>query len=260
MVRQAIEKLGRSSIHTLEGLGGITSFSTTVFFWTFKFPFRVRLLFDQLFFIGNKGLFIILLTGTFSGMVMCYQMYFGFKLIKADSFVGPMVAVSLARELAPVFSGLVVAGRAGAAMAAEIGTMKVTEQVDALEVMGINAIQYLAVPRVLAAMLVLPVLVILFQFAGNIGSWLIGTKVLMIDSPLYFSQMTKFVHFSDILQGIIKAYFFGLLISLIGTYFGFGVAGGAEGVGKSTNKAVVWGMVIVLVADFVLTALLIRVL
>ena len=260
MVRSLIEKLGARILYWIAGLGRFSSFVGKIIFWTYKRPFRLHLVMDQFFFIGNKSLFIILLTGTFSGMVMCYQTYFGFKLISADTFVGPVVAISLARELAPVFTGLVVAGRAGAAMAATIGSMKVTEQVDALEVMGIDSIQYLAVPRVVATTLVLPMLVVIFQFAGNWGSWLIGVKVLQIEETAYFSKLGQLMFLSDLYQGIIKAYFFAFIISTIGTYYGFNVRGGAEGVGKNTNLAVVWGMVMVLVSDFILTSFLVRLL
>ena len=258
MVRSWVERLGAYILEMVGGLGRFVSFVTTIALWSFRPPFRIRLLFEQLFFVGNKSLFIIALTGAFSGMVMCYQTYFGFKIINTDSFVGPVVAIGLARELAPVFTGLVVAGRAGAAMAAKIGSMKVTEQIDALEVMGVNAIQYLALPRVIATILALPMLVILFQFIGNLGSWFIGTSVLQIDEAVYFSRLSKFMFLSDIYQGVIKAVFFGLIISTIGTYFGFSVQGGAEGVGKNTNLAVVWGMIMVLVSDFFLTSILVR--
>ena len=240
--------------------GKFSLFIARIFFWTFRPPFRLRLLFEQLFFIGNKSLFIIGLTGLFSGMVMCYQTYFGFKIISANSFVGPVVAITLARELAPVFTGLVVAGRAGAAMAAKIGSMKVTEQIDALEVMGIAPIQYLVVPRVVASTLVLPMLTILFQFIGNMGSWFVGVNILGIDDVSYFSKINQLMLISDLYQGIIKAFVFGFLVSTVGTYCGLTVRGGAEGVGKSTNQAVVWGMILVVVSNFILTSLLVRIL
>jgi len=191
---------------------------------------------------------------------MAYQTYFGFKLINVDSLVGPVVALSLAKELAPVLTGLIVAGRAGAAMAAQIGTMKVTEQVDALEVMGVNSMQYLAVPRILAATLSVPMLSIFFLFIGNIGSYIVGTQALLIDESIYLSKLGNFMYVSDIAQGAIKALVFGFVIAIIGTYFGFSVSKGAEGVGKGTNLAVVWGMISVLVLDYFLTSFLVQVL
>jgi phospholipid/cholesterol/gamma-HCH transport system permease protein len=136
----------------------------------------------------------------------------------------------------------------------------VTEQVDALEVMGINGVQYLCVPRVIAATLCVPMLSVIFLLIGNFGSWLIGVKVLDIEENVYFSKIHQFMFMEDILQGAIKALFFGFLIAIIGTYQGFSAKGGAEGVGKSTNMAVVWGMVLVLVVDYFLTSFLVKVL
>lgn len=258
--QQLVTKLGASILENLFGLGKIMSFAGRFFYWFFRPPYRLKILFEELVFIGNKSIFIICLSGGFTGMVMAYQTYFGFKLINVDSLIGPVVAITLAKELAPVLTGLIVAGRAGAAMAAQIGTMKVTEQIDALEVMGINGVQYLAVPRIISAFIALPFLTAIFQFVGNIGSFFVGTKVLMIDEGIYFSKLSEFMYVEDLWQGLIKAAFFGFVLSLIGTYFGFEVTKGAEGVGKGTNKAVVWGMISVLVLDYFLTSYLIKVL
>lgn len=255
-----IESFGAAIISNLNALGEITLFAGRFFYWMIKPPYRFKLLFEQLYFVGNKSIFIVSLAGAFTGMVMAYQTYFGFKLISVDSLVGPVTALTLAKELAPVLTGLIVAGRAGAAMAAQIGTMKVTEQVDALEVMGINSVQYLAVPRIIASVISLPMLSALFLFIGNIGSWVVGTKFLSIDEAIYMSKLGEFMFLEDIWQGLIKAFFFGFLISVIGTYFGFNVTKGAEGVGKATNLAVVWGMILVLVLDYFLTSFLIHIL
>ncbi|WP_127714976.1 ABC transporter permease [Halobacteriovorax sp. HLS] len=255
-----VEFTGAVTIENVSGLGQVWLFALKFFYWIFKPPFRLRLFIEQFYFIGNKSLFIIALAGSFTGMVMAYQTYFGFKLINVDSLVGSVVAISLAKELAPVLSGLIVAGRAGAAMAAQIGTMKVTEQVDALEVMGIDSYQYLAVPRILAATLALPMLSIVFLFVGNVGSMIVGTVALLIDETIYMSKLSEFMFISDLLQGILKATVFGFIIAVIGTYFGFNVTKGAEGVGKGTNLAVVWGMISVLVIDYFLTSFLVQVL
>lgn len=257
---RAIENLGAMVIELVEGLGRISQFASRFFYWMVRRPFRSRLLFEQLYFVGNKSIFICCLAGSFTGMVMAYQTYFGFKLINVDSLVGPVVALSLAKELAPVLTGLIVAGRAGAAMAAQIGTMKVTEQVDALEVMGISSIQYLAVPRIIATTIAMPMLTGLYLFVGNAGSVLVGTKALMIDEAIYLNKLGEFMFMADIWQGLIKATVFGFIISVIATYFGFQVRTGAEGVGKGTNLAVVWGMISVLVLDYFLTSFLVHVL
>jgi phospholipid/cholesterol/gamma-HCH transport system permease protein len=258
--KNQIEKLGAVVMHSVGGLGVFTDFCMKVFYWTFKPPFRHALLLEQIVFVGNKSLFIILLTSLFSGMVFAYQTYMGFAIIDADSLIGPVVAISIAKELAPVFTGLVVAGRCGAAMAAQIGSMKVTEQIDALEVMGINSIQYLAAPRVWASAFALPLLSGIFLLVGNVGSYFVGTVLLDIDSVTYFSKVSEFLDIEDILEGLIKAHVFGIIISLIGTYQGFHVVGGAEGVGRATNMAVVWGMVVVLILDFFLTSILVQLL
>jgi phospholipid/cholesterol/gamma-HCH transport system permease protein len=259
IIRQ-IEALGAAILDNLFAFGSFISFVVNALSWLFRPPFRLRLFFEQLYFVGNKSIFIIVLSGSFTGMVMAYQTYFGFKLISVDSLVGPVTALTLAKELAPVLTGLIVAGRAGAAMTAQIGSMKVTEQIDALEVMGINSVQYLAVPRIVAGTISVPMLSALFLFIGNIGSYIVGTKFLSIDEAVYLSKLGDFMFLTDIWQGLIKATFFGFLISCIGTYFGFNVTKGAEGVGKGTNLSVVWGMIMVLITDYFLTSFLIHIL
>lgn len=255
-----ISSLGEYVLDKLNGLGEFTNFTLKTIYWTFKPPYRLRLLFDQMYFMGNKSVFIIFLTSGFTGAVFAMQIYLGMKAINADSFIGPIVTIALAKELAPVLSGLVVAGRCGAAMAAQIGSMKVTEQIDALEVMGINSYQYLAVPRILGAMLSLPLLSGIFLLIGYWGSWLVGVKVLQIDPILYTQKISDFMRVGMVVEGLIKATVFGYLIGIIGTYQGFNVTGGAEGVGKGTNMAVVWGMITVLVIDFFLTSFLAQIL
>jgi phospholipid/cholesterol/gamma-HCH transport system permease protein len=260
MVEKQIEDLGTRVLNLLLGLGDFTNFTMKTLYWTFKPPYRWKLLFDQMYFIGNKSVFIIFLTSSFTGAVFAFQIYVGMKVINADSFIGPIVTIALAKELAPVLSGLVVAGRCGAAMAAQIGTMKVTEQIDALEVMGINSYQYLAVPRIIGAMLSLPLLSGCFLLIGYGGAWLIGTKVILIDEVIFSSKISEFMDLGMVAEGLIKAFVFGYLIAIIGTYQGFNVQGGAEGVGKGTNMAVVWGMITVLVVDFFLTSFLTKIL
>ncbi len=255
-----ITNLGETVMDLLNGLGSFTNFTLRTIFWTFKPPFRFKLLFDQIYFMGNKSIFIIFLTSSFTGMVFAIQIYLGFKAINTDSFIGPLVAIAMAKELAPVLTGLVVAGRCGAAMAAQIGSMKVTEQIDALEVMGINSYQYLAVPRILGAMISMPMLSAIFLIVGYGGSWVIGVKLLQIDPILYTQKISDLMRLGMVAEGLIKATVFGYLIGIIGTYQGFRVEGGAEGVGKGTNMAVVWGMITVLVVDYFLTSFLAKIL
>ncbi len=260
LLKSSIEWLGRWVMSITPALGRFTLYAISNFQWFFRPPVRKRLFFEQMVFMGNKSLFIVFLTSSFSGAVFAYQIYLGFTAFSVDSFVGPIVAIAVVKELAPVFTGLVVAGRCGAAMAAQIGSMKVTEQIDALEVMGVNSIQYLGVPRVFATVVTMPMLTGVFMLVANAGSWLVGVKLLGIDEAIYFAKLGDFMNLNMLVEGLIKAAVFGYLISIIGTYQGFAVKGGAEGVGKGTNMAVVWGMIIVLIMDFFLTAILAKVL
>lgn len=254
-----VELFGGKVLDIVPAFGRFVIYMIENFMWFFRPPFRPKLFIEQMVFMGNKSLFIIMLTSSFSGMVFAYQIYLGFTAFSVDSFVGPIVAIAVCKELAPVLAGLVVAGRCGAAMAAQIGSMKVTEQIDALEVMGVNSNQYLAVPRVFATVVTMPMLTAIFMLIANMGSWVVGVKILGIDEAMYFSKLSEFMNMTMILEGLIKAAVFGYLIAIIGTYQGFAVKGGAEGVGKGTNLAVVWGMIIVLIVDFFLTAVLAKV-
>lgn len=259
-INRPIEMLGSTVLEVTPSLGRLTIYMIHVFLWLVRPPFRAKLFMEQMVFMGNKSLFIIMLTSSFSGMVFAYQIYLGFTAFSVDSFVGPIVAIAVCKELAPVFTGLVVAGRCGAAMAAQIGSMVVTEQVDALEVMGVSSIQYLGVPRVVATFITMPMLAAIFMLIANTGSWVVGTQLLGIDEAMYFAKISDFMSVKMVVEGLIKSAIFGYLIAIIGTYQGFQVKGGAEGVGKATNLAVVWGMVTVLVMDFFLTAILAKVL
>ncbi|MEX0799316.1 MAG: ABC transporter permease [Bacteriovoracaceae bacterium] len=259
-IKSPVEWVGKQILEIAPALGRFTLYTFSNFRWFFRPPLRVPLFIEQMVFMGNKSLFIVILTSSFSGAVFAYQIYLGFTAFSVDSFVGPIVAIAVTKELAPVFTGLVVAGRCGAAMAAQIGSMKVTEQIDALEVMGVNSIQYLGVPRVFATTTTMPMLAGVFMLVANAGSYLVGVKLLGIDQAVYFAKLGDFMNLNMVVEGLIKAAVFGYLIAIIGTYQGFAVKGGAEGVGKGTNMAVVWGMVIVLVVDFFLTAILAKIL
>ena len=256
LVLRPFSGLGRVLLRRLVSLEEVSRFGMRIAYWSVRRPWRPGLTVAQIYNIGNRSISIIVLAGLFTGMVMAYQTYYGFKFISVDSLVGTITALSMSKELAPVMTGLIVAGRAGSAMAARIGTMKVTEQVDALEAMGVNSIQYLVVPRVFASMVAVPMLSILFLFVGNLGSWVVGTFLLSIDEALYFSRLGEYMFVEDILQGVIKAFFFGLIISLVGTYQGLKVTNGAAGVGRGTNRSVVWGMILVLICDYFLTSFL----
>ncbi len=255
-MRGIIEAIGGSLIGFIEEAGQMLLFLLQATLWLFRPPFRWRLFVQQFIFVAYESTFIVAITAIFSGMVFAIQVYFGFKIISADALVGPTVAVAMARELGPVFTAIVVTGRAGAAMAAQLGTMRVTEQIDAMDVMGVSSIQYLITPRIFASLVALPALSVLFMLLGVAGAYVTCTYLLTIDPVLFFSHMQEFVEPRDVVQGMIKAAGFGVIFSLIGSFKGYFTQGGAEAVGKSTNEAVVMALVLILVGDYFITLIL----
>ena len=213
-------------------------------------------IFKQMEFIGVNSLLVVAITGTFTGMVLALQSSYGFKKFGAEGMVGAIVALSMTRELGPVLTSLMVTGRAGSAMTAELGSMRVTEQIDAITVMALNPIKYLVVPRVIASFLMLPVLTAISNFVGIIGGYLVGVKLLGINEGAFVNKMEKILGLEDIYNGLIKAAFFGIIMSVICCYKGFNTKGGAEGVGRATTEAVVASCLTILVSDYVLTSLM----
>jgi phospholipid/cholesterol/gamma-HCH transport system permease protein len=207
-------------------------------------------------FVGVKSINVVILTGLFTGAVFALQSYYGFAMFGAESLVGSTVALALTRELAPVLTSLMVTGRAGSAMAAEIGTMRVTEQIDALTAMAVNPLQYLVVPRMLAGIIMLPLLTILTNYIGVFGSYVVGVKMLDINEGVFVQNIYNYLAMSDISMGLIKAAVFGLILSVVGCYQGYVTTGGAEGVGRSTTKAVVQACILILATDYFLTAIM----
>ncbi|RJX35259.1 MAG: ABC transporter permease [Desulfarculus sp.] len=250
------EFLGRTFLRMLNEAGELLLMLLQALLWLLRPPFRVKVLFKQMEFVGVKSLNVVLLTGAFTGGVFALQSYHGFSLFGAESLVGSTVALALTRELGPVLTSLMVTGRAGSAMAAELGTMRVTEQIDALYVMAVNPIQYLVLPRLLAGVVMLPVLTIIADFIGIVGGYVVGVSLLGINSGIFIAKIIEYMEFSDISMGLIKASFFGLILSLVGCYKGFYTTGGAEGVGRATTEAVVLGSVLILAFDYVLTAIM----
>ncbi|MFH1674890.1 MAG: ABC transporter permease [Pseudomonadota bacterium] len=249
-----IEFIGRLGVTWIKGLGQIALFFLSAVTWMIRPPFRVQNIFKQMEFVGVNSLFVVLLTGTFTGMVLALQTYHGFRLFSAESLVGATVALSMTRELGPVLTALMITGRAGSAMAAELGTMRVTEQIDALYTMATNPIHYLVVPRIIAGILMTPVLTIVSDFIGIVGGYFVGVGLLDINSGIYMKKMLDILELDDIFNGLIKAACFGLILSLVGCYKGFYTKGGAEGVGKATTEAVVLSSVSILISDYFLTA------
>ena len=253
MIR-VFEFAGKPFIYIFEEFGRITSFFITTFSWLLSPPFRIRVLFKQMEFVGVHSVTVVLITGAFTGMVLGLQTYYGFRMFGGESLVGATVALSMTREIGPVFTGLMVTARAGSAMAAEIGTMRVTEQIDALYAMSVNPIHYLVLPRIIAGIVMLPFLTVVSDVIGIVGGYFVGVHLLRINSGIFMARMTELVSLDDIFNGLIKSAVFGLLLTLIGCYKGFFTVGGAEGVGRSTTHAVVLSSVAILISDYFLTA------
>lgn len=225
-------------------------------FWGIRPPFRLRLWIEAAEFVGVGSIFIVGLTGLFVGMVFGIQLVDGFRQFGAENQVGAVVGLALARELAPVFSALMVSSRAGSAMTTELGSMRVSDQIDALTTMAVNPIQYLVVPRLIAGTIMVPLLAMLFNLIGIFGAWLVCVQFLGLDSGVFIDKVRWYVDGPDLRQGIIKAAVFGFAISLIACRQGFYAEGGAAGVGRATNRAVVQSAVSILLLDYIITSLL----
>lgn len=251
-------RLIRPLNENLAGLGGYVMLLSSVLRLTVKRPFRFRLLLQHMEFIGVQSWFIILLTGTFTGMVFALQTYKGFAKFGSEALVGAISMLAMTRELSPVFTAVMITARAGSAMAAELGTMRVTEQIDALHTMAVNPVHYLLVPRILATTLMAPFLTVLFDFVGAIGCYFVAVMLLGIDPGDFTGRILEVVKVGDVFQGLFKGLIFGFLLSSIGCYKGFHSEGGAKGVGNATVQGVVLACITILVGDYFLTALMFR--
>jgi phospholipid/cholesterol/gamma-HCH transport system permease protein len=252
----ALDRLGRAVLAWVEEIGKILLLFISVLSWMFRPPLKLHNIFKQMEFVGVKSIFVVVLTGTFTGMVMALQGYHGFRMFGAESLVGSTVALGMTRELGPVLTSLMVTARAGSAMAAEIGTMRVTEQIDALSVMAANPVKHLIVPRVIAGVLMVPLLTVVSDFTGILGGYFVGVHILGINSGIFIKNITRLVDLNDIYNGLVKAACFGLIMALIGCYKGFNTYGGAEGVGRATTEAVVLASITILISDYFLTAVM----
>jgi phospholipid/cholesterol/gamma-HCH transport system permease protein len=240
----------------LGGLGRITSLTRDAIASCLTFKVAWRDLLYQIYFIGIKSQSVVLVTGAFTGMVLAAQTYYQFHKIKMDTATLAVVSVSMCSELGPVLTALMVAGRVGAAIAAEIGTMRVTEQIDALRTLATHPVDYLVVPRLIAANIALPLLTIEAMFVGIAASYCIGVGLLGIEPAYAWWNMLKYSHDSDVLIGLIKSVVYGGIIALIGCYKGLSCKGGAEGVGQATTEAVVYASITILISNFFLTVTL----
>jgi phospholipid/cholesterol/gamma-HCH transport system permease protein len=248
--------LGRVVIGFLRSVGAIAIFAAEAVSHLVRPPFHGRLFLKAFIEIAWFSLPVVALTAVFTGMVLALQSYTGFSRFNAEGAVANVVVLSITRELGPVLAGLMVAGRIGAAFAAEIGTMRVTDQIDALSTLSTNPMKYLVTPRILAGTLALPLLVVVADILGVMGGWLIGTQQLGFASGAYLKSTFDFLQYSDVMSGLIKAAVFGFVITLMGCWAGYQSAGGAQGVGRATTSAVVASSILILALDYVLTAIL----
>ena len=247
--------IGTWVLRFLAESGRVMIFSSKVFTWTFRPPLDIRNLLKQIEEVGVKSIPVVLITGAFTGMVLALQSYTGFKRFNAEAFVGTVVALSMTRELGPVLSGVMVSGRVGSAMAAELGTMQVTEQIDALYTLATNPIKYLIVPRFLAAVVIMPILTLFADVVGILGGYLVSVNLLGSNPTIYMRRTFDYLDLEDIYTGLLKSVVFGMIIAIVGCYQGFHTEGGAEGVGKATTKAVVMSSLLILIANYFITAL-----
>lgn len=259
-IYRVINGIGALVLNSLRGIVGETG--RVVLFFSesvrliFSGPSRFSEIIKHMEFIGNQSVGIICLTGVFTGLALSFQIYLGFKMFNAVNMVGPVVALGITRELGPVLTGLIVAARAGGAMAARLGTMRVNEQIDALDVMGVNTKQYLIAPRIVAAVICMPLLVAVFDFVAMAGSYLLCVQLVQLDEAVFFQRIADMIEIKHINEGLFKGMIFGVYFAAMCTYRGFNTTGGAKGVGDATNQGVVQSMVGIIILDYFATNLI----
>lgn len=251
-----VEVLGRVTLDVVGSLGRFGLFLAEAVAWTFVPPFKFSNLLQRIHFIGFRSLSVIVLTGAFTGMVLGLQVFLTLVRFGSEAFLGPAVALSLIRELGPVLSALMVTGRAGSALAAEIGIMRITEQIDALTVMALNPMRYLIVPVIVAGLITFPLMTAIFDVVGIFGGYLVGVKLLGLSEGTYFGEMRTFVEMADIMTGFWKSLSFGVIVTWVCAYKGYYSGHGAEGVSRATTQAVVLSSVLILVWDYFMGSVL----
>jgi phospholipid/cholesterol/gamma-HCH transport system permease protein len=248
--------IGQVVLAAFRDVGRLSIFLQNAVRHCFLPPIYPRLILQQMMRIGYNSLPVVGLTAFFTGGVLALQIYIGGSRFNAESLVSSIVALGITRELGPVLAGLMVAGRVSAAIAAEIGTMRVTEQIDALVTLATNPFKYLVAPRIIAALVTLPLLVAVADTIGIMGGYIVGTRSLGFNSGVYIRNTVDFIEFIDVFSGLAKSAVFGFIIALMGCYHGFYSKGGAQGVGRATTNAVVSASILILAANYVLTSLL----
>ena len=243
------------SVDLLNRFGTFSMFQIKLIPLYFKRPYRIKEIFKHIESIGIGSIGVIALTAVFTGMVVAVQLYQGFHEFGAEEMMGYTIFISISKELGPVFGALMLTSRAVSAMAAELGTMRVTEQIDALDTLAIDSKKYLIIPRIIAATISLPILIIMFDFLGNISAYMIATNALGVSPSAYMNTIETYLGLSEILSGLLKGVVFGFLVASIGTYIGYFARGGARGVGEATTQAVVYSAITIFAANYFLSAL-----
>jgi len=247
-------RFGHVFLSLVQQAGGMTLFLLEALGLALVPPFRFRRLLQEIYFIGVRSIPIILLTAAFTGMVLALQGYYTLRQYGSEGALGSAVALSLIREMGPVLTGIMVSARAGSAVTAEIGIMRISEQLDALDTMAVNPMQYVVMPKLLAGLIAVPLLTAMFDVMGILGGYLVGVVLLGVSSGTYFSGMIQSVVPLDINGGVVKSLIFGLTVLLVACYKGYYTEHGAEGVSKATNQTVVLSAVLVLGWDYLLTS------
>ena len=250
-----LQHIGAVTFGFLATIGRITIFTGTALSHAIRPPFYPRIIGRQMIEIGYYSLPVVGLTAVFAGMVLALQSFTGFSRFNAEGAVANVVVLSITRELGPVLAGLMVSGRIGASMAAEIGTMRVTEQVDALTTLSTNPFKYLVVPRLIAGLTMLPLLVVVADIIGVMGGYLVAIYKLGFNAANYLQSTYEFMETLDVVSGLVKASIFGFIIALMGCYHGYNSKGGAQGVGQATTNAVVSSSILILCFDYILTGI-----
>jgi len=255
MLANNIERIGSYIITRVEGLGEVGLFLYRSFFASFTRPFNLRLVLEQIDEIGFKSIPIVIASAMAIGMVMVVQLAWGFAWFGAKGVVGPVVSLSFVRELGPVVTSLLVGGRVGSGITAEIGSMKVTEQIDAIRTMGADPLRKLVAPRLLAAIISFPFLAMIADFSGIFGAMIMSNIDLDVQPRLFISSILEWVSINDFISGIAKTFFFGIIVAITGCYIGMKADGGTQGVGRATTETVVVSLLLIIIGDFILTKL-----
>lgn len=253
-----VTSFGAYICRLIQRLGNFSLFAYQFVIVFIKKPLHRKQLIDQMYSVGIQSFGIVFLTGSFAGLALTVQSYTGFSRLHAEQFTGLVTVLALTRELAPVLTGILTSAKSGSAMAAELGTMRITEQIDALKTLLVDPFSFLIVPRILASTIMLPFMTLFAMLFGVISGYILSVYVFMINKIAYISIIREHILITDITGGLIKAFVFGFVISWVGTYVGYYTEEGARGVGMATTQAVVIGSILILITNYILTSFLIH--